>query len=248
MAGERVLFGRTKIYTNVPVITPQNVVEVLNDVLPVHFQNATEIDYLYKYYRGRQPILDRTKTIRPEICNKIIENRANEIVAFKTGYLCGEPIQYVSRGTGGSVNDGISELNSQMMLCGKAARDKEIVEWGYIAGVGCRMALPNRAKIKGNAIDEAAFFTYTLDPRGAFVVYYSGLGEPPVMGVKIVTLKDDTFLYSVYTPTWYFEVQNDQNSKKRATAPLAMSNRGISNEQCPSWGLRNGSLDTGCHK
>ena len=54
--------------------------------------------------------------------------------------------------------------------------------------------------------DEAPFLTYVLDPRYAFVVYYSGLGEPPVMNVKYVKTKDNGIIYSVYTQSQYFEI------------------------------------------
>lgn len=123
-----VSFGRKKILCDEPSITAANVASVLADALSVHQQNRVEVDYLYRYYKGEQPILRRTKEIRPEICNRVVENRANEIVSFKTGYLCGEPLQYVSRGSTEDVSDGISKLNDMMLLCGKAAKDKELAE------------------------------------------------------------------------------------------------------------------------
>ena len=82
------MFGRRKILCDELNITERNVVKVLTDALVAHNQNRIEIDRLYGYYRGKQPILNRTKQIRPEICNRVVENRANEIVSFKVGYLC----------------------------------------------------------------------------------------------------------------------------------------------------------------
>lgn len=215
------LHGRRKILCDEPVINDKNIVSVLNDALSVHRLNSAEIDYLYRYYKGEQPILRRTKEIRPEICNRIVENRANEIVAFKTGYLCGEPLQYVSRGSTDDVSEGISRLNDMMLLCGKAAKDKELAEWMYICGTGYRMITPNSPYINTSIVpkllrqkvsfseDESPFSLYTLDPRNAFVVYHSGLGEPPVMGVKYVEQKDKAIIYSVYTPTQYFEIVSE---------------------------------------
>ena len=55
-----------------------------------------------------------------------MENRANEIVSFKVGGLCGEPLQYVSRGSTDAISQGISKLNDMMLLCGKPALDKGI--------------------------------------------------------------------------------------------------------------------------
>lgn len=91
MSETRQMSGRRVIKSSVKEITDGNVVEVLQKALSDHAFNRSEIDYLWNYYKGKQPILNRKKDVRPEICNKIVENRANEIVSFKVGYLCGEP-------------------------------------------------------------------------------------------------------------------------------------------------------------
>ena len=91
------MYGRRVIYTDVDEINAGNVLSVLQNALLIHNQNRHEIKTLYDYYRGKQAIENRTKDIRPEINNKIVENRANEIVTFKTGYLVGEPIVYINR-------------------------------------------------------------------------------------------------------------------------------------------------------
>jgi SPP1 family phage portal protein len=214
-------FGRTKIFTDETVITDDNVVSVLTDAYMWHTKNSGEIETLYNYYKGNQPILYREKEIRPEICNKIVENRANEVISFKTGYLCGEPLQYISRGITDEVTNGIGKLNDMMLLCGKPARDKEIAEWMYIAGQAYRMTLPYKETILRDIIprllnrqvpfteDESPFEVYTLDPRYTFVVYSSALGERPLMGVKYITRKDQRIIYSVYTEDRYYEIEAD---------------------------------------
>lgn len=215
------MFGRRKILCDETSVTAQNVVQILRDAFATHTANKNEIDRLYNIYKGKQDILARSKTIRPEICNKIVENRANEIVSFKTGYLCGEPIQYVSRDGTEQITNGMDELNDMMLVNGKAARDKEIAEWMYISGLGHRMSLQNSKYIKQDVVpkiksrttsfsgDEAPFEIYTLDPRYAFVVYSTALGEPPLMGVKYIVRKDTKVVFSVYTDTQYFEIESD---------------------------------------
>ena len=79
------LFGRKVIYTDVEHVTRGNVVDVLQKAMPIHQMNRADIEYLYRYYKGDQPILGRVKDVRPEINNKIVVNRANEIVSFKVG-------------------------------------------------------------------------------------------------------------------------------------------------------------------
>lgn len=86
------LNGRRMILTDETEVNIGNVVQILRKALPYHWKNRSEISYLWSYYKGRQPILNRVKEVRPEITNKIVENRANEIVSFKSGYLMGEPL------------------------------------------------------------------------------------------------------------------------------------------------------------
>lgn len=168
-----------------------------------HNRNRADIQYLYDYYKGKQPVVDRTKEFRQEICNRIVENRANEIVSFKVGYLMGEPVQYVSRLTADNDStDAINLLNNFVFAEDKAAKDKELADWFTICGTAFRMILPDP---KGEE-DEAPFEIYTLDPRNTFVVYYSGLGNKPMMGVRYVTRDDGKVLYSIYTDRYHFEV------------------------------------------
>lgn len=126
----RFMSGRRIIKTSVTEITDENVVDVLRKALATHELNRSEIDYLWKYYRGDQPIRNRVKDVRPEICNKITENRANEIVSFKVGYLCGEPIQYVSRNGGEEIVKQINTLAEDLKYVEAFARA------GYIGTVG----------------------------------------------------------------------------------------------------------------
>lgn len=203
----RQLFGRTQIYTDVAEITPANVLDVLQKALNVHAKNQSEISYLWDYYRGKTPILSKTKEVRPSINHKINVNRANEIVTFKKGYGFGEPIQYIRRGTEDDLSDEIAALNEYMFLSGKQAEDSELAEWLYVCGLGNRMVLPGTDS-------EEPFNIYTLDPRYSFVVRYNGLGERVVMGVKTIVKQDGrTQVHSVYTDSWYFEIENDQMVK-----------------------------------
>lgn len=207
-------FGRRKIFTDVDTITRENVADVLRKALATHWANKAEIEYLYKYYKGEQPILQRTKDVRPEIMNIVVENRANEIVSFKVGYLMGEPIQYVSRGDDEALTERINRLNAYMSAEDKATKDKELSDWSHICGTSYRMVFPDSDA--GSDPDEAPFEIYTLDPRYAFVVYHNSLGEPPVMAVKFIE-REDGVIYSVYTKNHYYEIKdNDEIVKDKA--------------------------------
>lgn len=199
------LMGRRPIYTDVERITDDNVVDVLNSCLMIHSQNQQEIDYLYQYYKGNQPILLREKDIRPEINNKVVENRAYEIVSFKLGYLMGEPVAYINRGDE-DMAEPIAELNDYMYLENKAVKDKELAWWFFICGTGYRMILP-RAK---DDVSLSPFEVYTLKPRQAFVAYYSGLGHKAVLGVYIVYRVDGGIEYYCYSDEKFYKIVNNE--------------------------------------
>ena len=200
----RVLYGRQTITTDAIEITDENVVAELEKAMNKHTINRGEIEYLWNYYRGKQPILMRTKDVRPEICNKIVENRANEIVSFKVGYLCGEPIQYVGRNADDIVSAGISQLNEMMFSEDKPTQDKEIVEWQMICGTAYRLVLPDVVVEE----DDAPFEMYTLDPRDTFVVYSNEVGSKPMMGVKYSTDEYGQSTYSVYSDKMFWKIKD----------------------------------------
>ena len=213
-------FGRKKIFTDVTEITRDNVLEVLRKALITHWSNKADMEYLYAYYKGRQPVLNRKKEVRPEIKNTVVENRANEIVSFKVGYLMGEPIQYVSRSDSKSVADKITTLNGYCLSEDKAAKDKELADWFHICGTAYRMVLPD--SVFERESDEAPFEIYTLDPRFAFVVYANSIGEPPVMGVKYIQRSDGAVIYSIYTKGRYFEVENQSTIVREEAQSLGI--------------------------
>lgn len=202
-----VLHGRETIYTSEEVVNKENLIDVLTYAQGVHEMNAAEIDYLFNYYRGIQPILSKRKEIRPEINNKVVENHAQEIADFVSGYFLGEPITYVRRGDTEYLGKDIDTLNDMMMFCNKAAHDEELASWLSICGVGYRMVLPNTDYRPG---DNSPFDIDIIDPRLCFVVYNTGFGKKPVLSVQIVVEKNAQggFVerYCCYTPTEYYEV------------------------------------------
>lgn len=197
------LHGRREIITNVKEITPDNVVDVLKKALTVHNANAAEIHYLYDYYKGIHPILERTKEVRPEINNRIVENRAAEIVNFKTGYLMREPVQYISKDDNPN-SEKINRLNYFMFAEEKVSKDRELADDMHICGTSFRMILPGMPE----ETDDSPFEIGTLNPEFTFVIYSNGARKKPVIGVTYI--KDDTGNkhYSCYTNDMYYEILN----------------------------------------
>ena len=164
----RALFGRRVLYTDVTEITADNVASVVQNVFPNHVANVDEINYLYNYYKGKQPILERVKKVREEINSKVVTNYANEIVSFKVGYLLNSPFQYVALT---EKNEEVNILNSYMYQVGKQAQDQEVIEWNHICGTAYRYVEakePSQVE-KG----DSPFDLYTLDPRTTAIIYSS---------------------------------------------------------------------------
>lgn len=205
------LFGRMEIVSAVDEITHDNVVDVLTRALAVHSVNSEQIDYLWRYMRGEQPILLRKKTIRPEICNRIVENHAAEIAQFTSAYFLGEPVTYVRRGDRKSTSKEISLLNDYMFFEDKASHDKDIATWMAVCGVGYRMILPDKDSGE-TEVDYAPFELDTPDPRFTFVVYHSGFGHKRLMGVRQIFREiapyDVKMLCAVYTKDMYYEIED----------------------------------------
>lgn len=216
-----VLSGRRTIYTPCENIDHTNIAEIITEAARVHNQNATEIDYLWNYTRGVQPVLNRTKEVRPEICNKIVENHANEIVHFTSGYFMGEPCTYVGRGEGGDTSEEVTRLNNYMFEEDKASHDKQMATWMAVCGVGYRMILPDKS-VKAES-DASPFELDTPDPRFTFVIYHTGFTSKRLVGVRMIYRRSSPnvvgvnipaeIIYCGYTKTHYFEIQDGKLQK-----------------------------------
>ena len=206
-AVDNVGFGRVVIYTNANYIDQNNIVEELDKALKYHKMNVEAISYLDRYYRGDQPILYRTKKVRPEINNRIVENHALEVVDSKVADLFGEPIQYVL-GPDETTDkaDAIAELNRYMKSEDKAALDIERGRWASICGtsyyyIGDMNRMPK-------LFDEAPYYIKTENPVNTFVVYYSD-DDTAAFSVQIRKDENNKTLYNIYTPFYFFVIQDD---------------------------------------
>ena len=203
------LFGRLDIYASSDNITRENVVSELNTALPYHVQNLLQEDFLYWYRRNVQPILRRTKEVRPEILNIVQENHADEIVAFKNGYFLTKPAFYVARNTG--AQDKVNKLNEFLYRSYKHAADNKAVDWFHTVGKGVILIEPDR-----DNDPETPVHCYALDPRSAFVVYSLRPGNEPVMGVNMVVV-DDRAKFDVYTRDYVYHLSGGVTGRMLTT-------------------------------
>lgn len=179
--------GRSEILTSLD--PDKDILDILKSALPKHYENASQITYLYDMYKGKQDILGRVKEIRPEINNKVVDNVAHEITEFKLGYIAGEPIQYVKRGKQDDKETdlkAVTLLNDKMIDINRDPKDRQLIEWMLIAGIGHKFVITNK-----ELLDEGEDFDFTIpDPRTAFVIKDS-IRKTPVIGVMIGEGKTD---------------------------------------------------------
>lgn len=211
------LFGRRRIETSVDRITEENVIDVLQSAWQAQSLNKQEIEYLIAYERGKQPILNRVKKVRPEINNKVVENHASEIVTFYRGYVFGSPIAYIQRATldsAGSAteksdNRNISLLNEMFFEESKASKDQQIAKDFFTCGVGYRLILPRRVK---DGI--SPFFLKQLPPDRAFIIYSTDFLREEMAGVYYYTDSAQVMHFTVYTEGTVFYIDFDAVSYK----------------------------------
>lgn len=215
-AGMR-LFGRRVIRTSESAITPKNVCAVVNQAYITHLINRSEIQYLWDYYKGDQPVLYREREIRDELTQHVVENRANEIVSFKTGYLVGKPIQYVSTVSGDNVSEAIGKLNDMMRVSMKHTEDKRLIEWTQICGVGYRYITQNKDRFV-----RSPFAIYTLDPRDTFVIRANDYTQRPLAAVNYVTNENQQVIFTVYTEDSCYTFQQGSGKAKRVENVFGM--------------------------
>ena len=193
------LFGRKIIYADYDVedMNAETIENILIDVFSIHLQNASEIDYLEKYYKGYQPIIGKVKEVRPSINNTVVENNAYFVVEFKKSYVFGEPIQYVQRGDVAS--EEVGTLNSYMLAEDKYPKDTELAESLYIAGIGHRLILPD-------INEDSPFMIENLDSKETFIVYSSRLPHKKLFACTYTRgVKDSTIRGSIYTKNAFYE-------------------------------------------
>ena len=195
-------YGRTIIYTNQNRIDENNIVKELSNALSIHQQNATEIEYLDRYYRGDQPILYRKKLNRPEINNKVVMNLAYELVERKTAEMCAEPIQFVLRGTDDKKSEEISKLNAMLEVENKHDVDIDICRWRSICGTAYRYIGKNENL---ELLDVSDFDISCENPLYTFVAYYNN--NKPAFSCQIRTDSDGANMYWCFTDTQYFVIK-----------------------------------------
>lgn len=202
-------YGRKMIISNrKKIVSVEEAIEALNKALPIHNQNRREIDYLYHYVSGDQPILYRVKDVRPEIKNDIVENHAWEITRFAMAQNYGEPIQYTSVSDDEEKSKAIDQLNNYMKTRSKDYHDIVLGDWQSTCGTAYRETW----SLKKDEVDggEPMFDLCSPDPRYNFIIYSLSKGNPPLMSVSIQKDEQDRTVYYCTTKSWVYCIRDNE--------------------------------------
>ena len=206
------LKGRNRIFTDEKEINEGNLIKVLRTAY-TNFQNTQrEIDYLFEYELGFQP-LPREKKIRPDINVEISENAANFVTEFKKGYFWGIPpvmIQHGDKDAHGtepmSDDRGIAALN-EMLTNGLDIAYKNQILGDFVekCGIGHRM-VDVRTDFDTEEDPYNLVHLYPLDSRNTFCVYHNGVGQEKVLGVTFTKTQSGKLLFTCYTKNARYDV------------------------------------------
>ena len=201
-------FGRKVITTDAASIDYNNIIDVLRKAVSEHENNASDCKFLLNYEKGKQP-LQREKTIRSDIDIEDIDNVANEITVFKTGYHWGNPITLVQRGSkdsgGEKETEAITLLNECYSDLGIKNKTTELARFVEICGVGYTYIDTNT----DDSETDVPFTVDVLDPQNTFVVRSQIYPDKRVMlGVSFSEDENHNKHYTCFTKDARFEIEH----------------------------------------
>ena len=204
------ILGRTMITCDAWEITSENVIDYLQKSYILHMANRNTAMMLMDYEKGLQPILNREKSIRPEINAIVCDNLANEITNFRLSYKWGNPITFAQRadidlnGNDAKEDDtGVTAFNEMLQDEGFSTKCVEAFYPMEVSGVGYMMV-----DIKKDYAGGSLFDIVALDPMFTYVLYDNSVYHRPLMGVCYTVLDDGDMVFTVLTKDTRYEILN----------------------------------------
>lgn len=170
-------YGRKIAYVDFSEVTPDNILKIISKGITCLNWNRPIIKYLHDYYKGDQPALYRSKTVRDDINNPVVENHAFEIVAFKNAQTYGEPVQCVSLKNDDKTNEAVDKLNDYNRIANKNIADLECGEWTSSVGTGYKAIQRTKAPFL------APYRLIAPSPMNTIVVY-SSITRDPLLSIQ----------------------------------------------------------------
>jgi SPP1 family phage portal protein len=162
----------------------------INDCVKQFDLEANRLAQLHEYYVGLSEVTNRTRTAGlPN--NRLMHAYPQYIATMTSGYLIGDPVQYMSED-----DAGLEALTDAYDAADVQSIDAEIALHQAIYGRGVELVY---------ADSQARPRTTAIDPQNAFVVYSNDAEGLPLFGVhRLVEVNSkgeaNVTRYTVYTP------------------------------------------------
>lgn len=197
------------IPADMPLNTQEEIVAALQYVMPKHRFNAQQSRDMYRRYMNDQPIRHKTTICRPEINNIVVENWLWAVVQFKMGFESPDGAVFNSADKTQDIK-AIDVLNKCARLANEQADSQEADMWKYVTGTCFRICRPEDPDAYNGSADVSPYYTATLHPERAGVVYSDTPRKRRVLGFSYSDGFDrvtgqPTLHFKAYTNTKQFE-------------------------------------------
>ena len=179
-------YGRNKILTslipNGDIAHDEEIIpKIIEKAMPAHIENVAAMDRLYDYLFNKTDILEKEKTSRPDVNNKISKPICHIACVRKNTYCFGKPFQFISAQAGEKNQEQIKQFNDALRVDNYAGHLTEATLNSSWAALGYKYV----EKPTKEEIEEGMYFkTVTdIDPRQAFCVYSNTITKDKVLGV-----------------------------------------------------------------
>lgn len=219
--------GRYELLTDVPEITYENIIPILQELLPIHQRNADRIKFLDEYEKGNQPIQRKNpKKYRPDIDCQCVDNVANEVTDFKTAFHWGNPITLVQRGEDKKNNSAITEGISILNQCYEAEENrKKTQHLARNVEVGCLgyTYIDLNMDEQDIKLGGSYFKVESLEPTNTFVIRSSYYFDKRVMIAGTYREIDGVKRITAFTDEFRFELKGFEHTERSGEAnPLGI--------------------------
>lgn len=210
--------GRYELLTDEQEITYENIIPILQKLLPIHQMNADRIKFLDEYEKGNQPIIRSSpKKYRPDIDCKCVDNVANEVTDFKTAFHWGNPITLVQRGEDKENNSVITEGISILNQCYEAEENrKKTQHLARNVEIGCLgyTYIDLNMDEKDIEMGGSYFKVESLEPTNTFVIRSSYYFDKRVMIAGTYREIDGVKHITAFTNESRFELKGYEHTER----------------------------------
>lgn len=204
-------YGRKRIILDYDKVTPDNVLEVFDKAIAIHNANASDCDILINTFLGDQDILNRPAPNTSNINNKVVVNYAYPITREIVGYTFGNPIELISRN--GEKQDQVEKVSDVFSYENVYVSDICAAMYASICGLAYQICLPSKDISKDYTPEVPVIFDY-IDPRCAFVVYSTAVGNPQIMSCMMTSdTNGQNKKYILFTDEYKFIIDEETGER-----------------------------------